>query len=48
MYKVINNDGSSFGNFNYFFEAWLCAVLEHPSYAFIRGPEGVWLHPRFN
>lgn len=49
MYRIINQ-GKVVGVFNYFFDAWLCAVVEFPScYSRIRGPDGVWIvNPKTN
>lgn len=42
MYTVFHQ-GRAKGCYDYFVDAWLYVYLELPSYARIRGPDGVWV-----
>jgi hypothetical protein len=39
---TVFHQGQAKKAFHFFFDAWLYAFLELPSYSRIRGPDGVW------
>lgn len=49
MYQVINQ-GKVVKVFRYFFDAWLCVVVDYSScYSLICGPDGEWtINPQNN
>lgn len=39
---TVFHQGQAKQAFEYFFEAWLYAFMELPSWSRIRGPDGIW------